>query len=218
MLFSSTYATLIKTTILKFGEKIKAPVGKITNLRGSLLPSDGLNFIYPYGVGAYPADKGMAVVMPVNGGNKEYLIIGFTQPLPTQIASNDDIYEIKKGEAWLNSGRYMLLAQNDGLRGYRFDSKFNTTLSNGEAFVAMMLNRIKELESMISTINKNYETLKNTFNSHTHGGVQSGGASTKSPDSQLSQTNIDNFNTLTHDQQYLEDGKALINDKGEVYK
>ena len=171
-----------------------------------------INLLTPYGQGNIPPDNANVYLTPISGSSKRFMCIGAIPAIPTIP------HDFNKGESWSNSLRYILAMQNDGIRAYReTDEDFNTTLPNGEAFVQMMLNRITELESMIETLNQNYASLKSTFNSHMHSGVQTGGSNTGSPTSQLSQTNIPTYSTLDKDKTYLNDGKALIDDNGEVY-
>ena len=212
----TTYGNIIKTATRTSVDGIKFLVTSVLNIFGCNNETSNIQVISPYGMSSYPVNYGKVVVQPISGSNKEYVISGFVQGLPNSITHN-----VVAGEAWLYSNKYILVAQNDGVMAYRGDNTFHATLPIGEAFVAMMVNRITEIEQMIATINANYATLTGKFNSHTHSvsGVQggSGTVTAGATGDSLSQTNVTVFPTLAKDKSYLNAGKALIDDNGEIY-
>jgi hypothetical protein len=173
---------------------------------------DSIDLLMPYGSGCLPPPNSAAVFVPIGGSSKTFKCLGFTPIVP------DIPHTIMPGEYWNNSQKYILLMQNDAIRAYRnTDQEFNCTLPNGEAVVQLLLDRIDELQSMISDINSNYSSLLSTFNAHNHPNGKDGNP-TGAPTTTLSQTDIPDYATLAKDKTYLTDGKALINDLGANYE
>lgn len=175
-------------------------VGTVTNMLGQNNQTSNIQQCTPYGMSSYPVDFGKCVVQPINGSNKDYVISGFVQGLPTDIT-----HEVVSGESWLYSTKYVLIAQNDGLMAYRNDNLLHATLPIGESVVATMLNRINEMQAQITYLT----TLVSQLQSHSHPG-------NGTPPSQTF-TTPSTPATLAKDKAYLTAGKALIDDNGEVY-
>lgn len=172
-----------------------------------------IDILTQYGTGNIPPDNNNIYMTSVNNSEKCLFALGSVNAIP-------NIYrEPVQGESWNYSQKYVLVYQNDGINAYRQAATpdFYCTLPNGQAFVQMMIDRVTELENMITAINNNYTTLKSAFDAHVHSGIVTGGGTSGAPTSSLSQTNIPTYATLAKDKTYLTDGKALINDLGEVY-
>lgn len=206
-LISNAYARIVTCTRQALnGASIL--IATIVGMRGSQNQDTDINIATPQGFGSIPPKGRLAVVVPMLGSNKSYAITGFVQATLDGIVPHNGA----EWESWLYSKRYALYMQNDAIRAYRMDDQdFNATLPIGESFVAMMLNRINEMQTEINYL----KTVASTFNNHVHSGVMSGAGTSAVPTTTLADP--PKPATLDHDKTYLQDGKALINDTGEVY-
>src|ERR1700677_2515958 len=114
----------------------------------------------PYGMYALPNDNTNATLIPINGSPKALQCIGFTQSLPSnsQLSNN-----IAQGEFAFASDGWAILWNNDGLRANALNlpsyPTYSATMISGEWVNYLLLNRIQEIENIISEVNANYLTL-----------------------------------------------------------
>lgn len=154
-----------------------------------------------YGEFAIPNINTNVLMLPVNNSPKAYTAIGYIQSLP----ENTPI-SITYGESAKCSDNWAIVWNNTGLHANKLDNaNYLATLISGEWVNYLMLNRIHELENMISEINSNYTTLVAWSKT-----VQSGSSAG------VTQTQLSTPGTLSQDTTYMANDNDLLNDNATV--
>ena len=202
----------LSTTVKNLYNNLVYYLGTFTGLRGNVSDVSSVKLATPFGHGSIPPDGLPAILISINGSHKSNACLGYFMETPSTIP-----HVPIKGEGWLYSSNYLLIAQLNGLVAYKnSNNTYKATLPNGEFVGKMMLNRIEELERLIGELNTNYTTLKSAYDAHLHTGNGAGNP-TSAPTTPAPLLTVSTPSTLAQDTGYINGEKYLINNNGELY-
>lgn len=196
----NVFITLVKNIKHRLDNGLDIVISNFTNYIAKDAQVENIGTIYPWGFGSLANKSSRMLAIPTYGTNQATAVIGVELVIPP--VKND----LKDGECWTHSNKYLLAVQNDTVNAYRInDLNYFATLPNGQFMGAMMLNRINEMQAQITYLT----TLVSQLQGHSH---PSNGAT---PSQTF--TTPSTPSTLATDKSYINAGKYLINDKGTMY-
>lgn len=198
----NVFITLVKNIKHRLDNGLDIVISNFTNYIAKDAQVENIGTIYPWGFGSLANKSSRMLAIPTYGTNQATAIIGVELVIPP--VKND----LKDGECWTHSNKYLLAVQNDTVNAYRInDLNYFATLPNGQFMGAMMLNRINELQAEINYLKTHKHEAGNLV--APNGAVTGTTGVPTSPPPEPS--------TLATDKSYINAEKYLINDKGTMY-
>lgn len=197
----------------RVGNAIRAYIKQIT---GSFVARQSCKLSQPFGRYSNPINESQTVMMYTGSFKQDPYVIGYLQDWNANWQ-----WSLMQGESVDTSLNFALKYDNvAGLRAYKLDNEeFVCTLPNGEFVGEMILNRINEIEELISVLNSNLSNLQSVFNNHTHLYAPGPGSPTPTanPATPFNPSPAPSPATLSNDTDYINNENYLIGENAENY-
>ena len=196
------FATLTSNVKHQLAEKFHLIMSNFTNYIAKDAALENISTIAPSGFGSIANKNSNVLILPVYGTNQHGVAIGVQMTVPPVPV------DLVEGCAWLNSNKYVLVAQNDKINAYKSGSdNYFATLPNGQFVGAMILNTLNALQAEIDYL-KTHKHLAGDYVANGSPVTGNSGVPTIMPPQPPS---------IATDKAYINTGKYLIDDNGVMY-